>query len=118
MVKVERLADGRIVGISGNAGHGRAFIRWLVEAGPKPKLGQFKALVLDLSGLVTWYNKDLEALRSETPAAIGSGMDHALSAMDAGCSPHRAVELAALRDPNTGGQITVLHLETALREVA
>ncbi len=116
--KVRRLDDGRIVGIAGNVTDGNAFVRWLSEGGQKPKLPNFKALVLSPDGSLTWYDAKLEGLNSEAPAAIGSGMDHALTAMDAGCSPERAVELAALRDPGTGGKITVIHLQPRAVEAA
>lgn len=111
VVKVERLPDGRIVGVSGRFTDAIAFRRWLTEGGAKPKVGEMGALVLCPDGTVLWYDKALEPLPSEIPAAVGCGMDHALTAMDAGCAPERAVELAALRDPRTGGNISVLYLE-------
>ncbi|MES9841207.1 MAG: hypothetical protein ABW134_11695 [Candidatus Thiodiazotropha endolucinida] len=37
--------------------------------------------------------------------AIGSGSDHALTAMDLGCSAAEAVKMAAKRDAFTGGRI-------------
>lgn len=42
---------------------------------------------------------------SDEPMAIGSGSDHAFTAMDMGCSAQDAVHLAAKRDTGTGGQI-------------
>lgn len=39
--------------------------------------------------------------------AIGSGTDHALTAMDMGASAKKAVEIAMKRDVNTGGVIRV-----------
>lgn len=39
--------------------------------------------------------------------AAGSGQDHAITAMDLGCSAKDAVKMAAKRDQNTGGKIRV-----------
>lgn len=39
--------------------------------------------------------------------AIGSGISHALTAMDCGCSAEEAVKMAAKRDVNTGGEIRI-----------
>lgn len=43
----------------------------------------------------------------DSPYAIGSGADHALTAMDLGCSAKGAVIKAAARDTHTGGRIRV-----------
>lgn len=40
--------------------------------------------------------------------SIGSGYAFALGAMDMGASPREAIEVAATRDPNTGGKIREL----------
>lgn len=37
--------------------------------------------------------------------AAGSGSDHALTALDMGCTARKAVAMAAKRDVNTGGKI-------------
>lgn len=47
----------------------------------------------------------------DTPFSIGSGSDHALTAMDMGASAEEAVEMAAKRDINTGGKIRVYELQ-------
>lgn len=39
------------------------------------------------------------------PYAIGSGRDHAFTALDMGASAYQAVEMAAKRDTGTGGKI-------------
>jgi ATP-dependent protease HslVU (ClpYQ) peptidase subunit len=46
----------------------------------------------------------------DPPFAIGSGMDFALGAMDAGKSPAEAVEIACRRDPHSGGEVTSLSI--------
>jgi 20S proteasome alpha/beta subunit len=48
----------------------------------------------------------------ERPYVIGSGSDHAMTAMDMGANAYKAVEMAAKRDTSTGGTIrTVLLAE-------
>ena len=37
--------------------------------------------------------------------AIGSGAEHAITAIDCGCTPAQAVRMAAKRDTHTGGKI-------------
>lgn len=49
---------------------------------------------------------DLTWIRNTTGTyAIGSGYAFALGAMDMGATPREAIEVAATRDPNTGGKI-------------
>lgn len=43
--------------------------------------------------------------------AIGSGADHAITAMDLGLSAKEAVKMAAKRDTGTGGRIRVLEVK-------
>lgn len=45
--------------------------------------------------------------------AIGSGSDHALTAMDLGCSAKEAVKMAMKRDVNTGGKVRVFKIRSA-----
>jgi ATP-dependent protease HslVU (ClpYQ) peptidase subunit len=110
-VKLWRIETGEVVGCAGSREDALAFIAWR-QGKERPKIKQpFEALVLSLVGTVTYHTeKDLEGVPSELPASVGSGMDYALAAMDAGASPERAVEIASLRNPETGGKITVLHL--------
>lgn len=42
--------------------------------------------------------------------SIGSGSDHALTAVDCGCTPREAIKMAAKRDKSTGGKIRVMRL--------
>lgn len=44
-------------------------------------------------------------LSMDEPAAIGSGIDHALTAMDMGATAKEAVKWAMKRDTGTGGRI-------------
>lgn len=49
----------------------------------------------------------------DQPYAIGSGSDHALTAMDMGATAYQAVELASKRDTSTGGTIRTLVIASA-----
>jgi ATP-dependent protease HslVU (ClpYQ) peptidase subunit len=51
-----------------------------------------------------------EPKRLDIPHAIGSGKDHALTAMDMGASPVEAVQMAAERNCKTGGRIRTFSL--------
>lgn len=43
--------------------------------------------------------------------AIGSGSEHAITAIDCGCTPAQAVKMAAKRDTRTGGKIRTQKLK-------
>lgn len=118
-VKVRRLNDGRIVGVCGSAYNIEPFSEWLNDGGDKPELpDEFEALVLRPDGICLCYNNKCQSIVEELPTASGGGKDFALAALDAGCSPERAVEIACQRALGTGGKITVIHLEPPLRAVA
>lgn len=50
-------------------------------------------------------------VRADKPYAIGSGEDHAFTALDMGASAAEAVEMAAKRDTGTGGKIRTLTIK-------
>lgn len=117
-VKIARLADGRVVGCCGCSKDRPLFVEWLANGGTKPKLDKgFHAMVMSAEQVSTYYH-DLSFDVEETPIAIGTGRDFALAAMDIGASPEDAVRASIRRDIYTGGKITVLHLESAVRAVA
>ena len=118
--KIERLPDGRIFGSGGDAAGGQMIRDWLAdykrEGGkrrPFPSIEEeTAALVLNLDGTVDLYEHSGQGqpIRVQVPMAIGSGMSIAIGAMDAGASPQRAVEIAALRIATVGGKIDILEL--------
>ena len=71
----------------------------------------FTALVLYPDGVLYEFFGAGSAMEVKQPAAIGSGMFYALSAMDAGASAEEAVKIATLRDAYSGGDIQVFELE-------
>lgn len=106
--KVRRLADGRVVGTAGDVAFGLAIVEWLEAGGEPPKLDDGgNVLVLTPAGEIFLLDKYCKPVPVEAPAAIGSGMDLAIGAMEAGATPVQAVEIASRRDPGTGGSITV-----------
>lgn len=113
IAKVRRLPDGSIIGICGDVVDALSYIKWLECGGTKPKFTRpFEALLLSpKEGLTYRYTPSLEPVPCEAPAAIGHGMQYALAAMDCGKSPAEAVEIAARRDPYTGGKITTLRID-------
>lgn len=110
--KVVRLKDGRIMGFAGNLDHMPGVLDWLEDDTlPKPRPDaddrSLSVLLLHPDGTMQLAYHQLVFTDILPPAAIGSGMDFALTAMDLGCSPAEAVRAAAARDVNTGGEITV-----------
>ncbi len=118
-VKVFRAPDGRIFGAAGPSADCRKFERWMMAGGDEPKVSdKFAGIILNLDGTVDWIDEDWELIRIMTPCALGSGEYYATGAMEAGATPEQAVAISMKRDTGTGGEITVLHLESAVRAVA
>jgi ATP-dependent protease HslVU (ClpYQ) peptidase subunit len=107
-VKVKRLPDGSLFGMAGE-GHASDLVeRWLIDGGKKPVVKEMSALHLMADGRLYYFSENCEPVEIEPPCAVGSGMEFAIGAMEAGATPKQAVEIAARRDPGTGGKITVL----------
>lgn len=118
-VKITRLKDGSLLGLSGRASVQPKLAAWLNNEGAFPKdCGDWSALHL-LPGEVRFYNQDASEGYNplDLPAAVGSGREFAIGAMLAGASAQKAVHIATQADPFSGGKITTVHLEQ-LRSVA
>ena len=63
---------------------------------------------LFLVGVGSYFWKD--EIKKDRIAAIGSGTDHALTAMDMGATAEEAVEMAMKRDICTGGVIRIYNI--------
>lgn len=110
--KVQRLKDGSLFGCAGDWGDCLAVCAWLDGDGDKPvKPDSVSALHLRADGSLIYYGENLFPIPTSAPAAVGSGMAHALTAMDLGLDSHAAVKMAAKRDTLTGGDIIVISLE-------
>lgn len=105
--KVRRLPDGSIFGFAGRTADANAIFGWLADGakGSPPKIKEGRALILRPGGRIEHLGEDGDLIEIEAPAAVGSGGDIALGAMEFGASPKQAVEIAARRDPFTGGRI-------------
>lgn len=107
-VKVHRLTDGRVIGVSGCSYSAIEFVQYMQRGTDKPELpDQFCALVLHTDGTVEMMNHRCVPIQIDVPNAVGSGADYAIGAMLFGATPEQAVQIAAQRDLFTGGKITV-----------
>lgn len=112
-VKVQRMTDGGLYGACGCAGWGDRLFEWLngPREGDPPKGEDGDGFIyLKPDGTLWQGGNDGLAVQIEAPFAMGSGMDLAIGAMDAGAAPERAVQIASARDRSTGGKITVLSI--------
>lgn len=118
--KVRRLKDGRIVGMSGDAYAWQPFMDWLETGEGTPPVADdgLSCLVLNLDGSLCSYDKHGNVFPEVAPVAIGSGTRFALAAMDFGKNAEDAVNYACTRDVYSGGLVTVLALEPAVKAVA
>lgn len=119
--KVFRLNDGRIVGGSGSSFDVDSWRSWLDDGktGDCPiQSDQFSALILCCDGVILWVDHKGREIITPAPIATGSGQDFALGAMAAGALPEDAVRIACQRDGRSGGIVTAIHLDQALKEVA
>jgi ATP-dependent protease HslVU (ClpYQ) peptidase subunit len=115
LVKVARLNDGSLLGVSGPSFSLDFFAEWLNNPQNEfPKdIGDFAALHLTRKGEVHLYVESSKRSYREMdlPAGIGSGREFAIGAMLAGASPIEAIRVASLRDPFTGGEFREWSLE-------
>lgn len=111
--KVRRLKDGRIFGMAGTPFDIDKLEIWLNEGGDFPSVDEdnFDCLLLDLDGRVWCYNERGNRSEEMLPAAVGSGTDLAVGAMEHGATPKEAVEIACKRHSESGGTIICLALK-------
>lgn len=81
----------------------------------EPVTSLVEAAAMAFDGAALWYvaYDEKEGLCKtpiwlERPYVIGSGSDHAVTAMDMGATAVEAVEMAKKRDTSTGGQVRTL----------
>lgn len=104
MQKVFKLDDGSVVGIAGCRVDALRAVDAL-RRGDTEFVGDYNLLRLHPGGRVERYDRCLYPLATQAPAAIGSGGDLALGALEAGASPKEAVRIASRRDAHSGGRI-------------
>jgi hypothetical protein len=112
MTKIWRVKR-RLVSGTGNVSRMHAFLRW-VDGGMKgeaPSMGDdSNGIVIDPDGTVHEYEAAGEIVAEAPFYAWGSGMPPALAALYMGASAERAVEIAILVDPRSGGATQSLRL--------
>jgi hypothetical protein len=110
--KIERLPSGLLFAFSGNVYKQQAFLAWVLSReGEQPDLGDdSKAMLVRPGGEVTFFMYKGSLVVEGPFCALGGGAPIAIAAMHMGASARRAVEIAALVDPYTGGDIITLEL--------
>lgn len=116
-IKLHR-KKGAIVGFAGNAEQAMVFVDWYFDRKSRqPKVeneDEWEALVLTSKGIEYW-GPSLRPIPQHEYAAIGSGSQHAITAMDCGKDAIQAVQMAARRDPWTGGRVVSMQLVPSAR---
>jgi ATP-dependent protease HslVU (ClpYQ) peptidase subunit len=99
--------NGGIVGIAGSYAACVQFVKWLQgKLEDLPEMDEVDAMVLTKEGKILHYNQSSEPFEIEDDySAIGSGGAAAMAAMYMGADVERAIEVAILVDPGTGGKI-------------
>lgn len=103
----------RLIAVSGPQVALWAMAEWLdMEDRPKicPGMKDATGLIVEASGDMFMVQEGLMYALPKEPIAMGSGGDHAWTAMDMGADAETAVKMAARRDPFTGDGVTVLKL--------
>jgi hypothetical protein len=109
MAKIGQTEDGHWWAHTGEAQRQAAAAQWAEKReGDPPKSDEGCLILISPDGAVKewWGNGWLTY--SQSVYAWGSGERPARAAMLAGADPERAVEIAAILDNDTGGEITVL----------
>lgn len=110
--KIRRLKDGTVAAFTGDIGPGEEGIVWLEKGRPEPQPDFDDVTLLHMRepGVLHIYEGKGCAEFRGPYCAYGSGYPAAMVALHLGCDAERAVQLAAMVDPNTGGEITILRL--------
>lgn len=108
--KIRRM-NGTLCGAAGAAQDAELFFIWVKAGMPKEKpdldKDDFCALLVS-KGKVIYFDNKLIGIKSDCPAAVGSGSRYAVAAMHCGKTAKEAVKVAARFDPFTGGRIRTL----------
>lgn len=98
---------GACVGIAGEYVACVQFVKWLMgKSEDAPEMEDVDAMVLTRDGRILHYNGSIEPFEIDDEfGAIGSGSQAAIAAMYMGASPDKAIEVASLVDPGTGGKV-------------
>lgn len=106
--KLFRMNDGGVAAIVGDYAPGWAYVDWLNNPGDRsePGIGDASVIRLHPDKTVTVYECGGFFKEDVTQfCAWGSGMAPALAALHMGASAIKAVQIAMLVDPGSGGEI-------------
>lgn len=106
-----KVSGGKIFAFCGSSQIFDAVMNWY-DAGAKPddvpKHGDWNLIVVTAKGCF-FCSPDMPYMGNvDLPCAFGTGERFAYGALDSGMSARDAVRAAMLRDPYTGGEITVV----------
>ena len=110
--------DGHYFFFAGDFHLAEEMVNCFLNGGSIEQCGDVAAIYVSPEGQVSTigFYEDRQVVKSDMGVgeiyAIGSGMYHAISAMDLGKTAEQAIEHAATRDPYTGGKIRVFNVET------
>jgi hypothetical protein len=111
MTKIWRVKK-RLVSGTGDVSRMHAFLRW-VDGGMKgkpPEMTEGSGIIVEPDGTVREFEAAGEMSFDAPFYAWGSGMPAALAALYMGASAERAVEIAMLVDPRSGGATQSMRL--------
>jgi hypothetical protein len=111
--KLFRLPDGGVAAVTGTYAEAVAFVTWLQggEVGDKPSISESTVIRLRKNGTLTIYEGNASFNVTTEFGAWGSGSPAANAAMYMGADAAKAVEIAALLDDCTGGEVFTMKCE-------
>lgn len=109
--------DGRIYGGAGDVGLCALWHQLVSEGGDPTEIwpsdaeaDDFQGLELGPDGIFHWGRWFTRSPMDGPYIAVGSGMDLALGALDAGVTLERAMQITCMRDAECGGEIDIVLL--------
>jgi len=107
--KLFRLKDGSVCGICGDYASGLAFKDWLDSdhSNPRPTLPETTVIQMTSDGVTIHEDGASFPVVTEF-AAWGSGSPAANGALHMGADAVKAVQVAAMLDDSTGGDVTLM----------
>lgn len=114
MTKIARIGDSIYAGAADDFDSVVKLFWWLRGEGPKPKLPTdeaFDVIELGPAGIFLWSKHLTRTHIDQDCYAIGSGGQYAMGAIGAGANPIRAIDVAAMYDPNTKPPVETVNLK-------
>jgi 20S proteasome alpha/beta subunit len=111
MTKIWRVKN-RLVSGTGDANRIQMFLRWVKKGarGTAPEMGETNGILIEPDGRVREFEGVGEVYLEAPFYAWGTGMQAALAALYMDATAEKAVEIAMLVDPRSGGAIQSIRL--------